>query len=883
MSLASQTQRNLQIGDTRCSYYSLEELEDTAKLCPEGTIKRLPFTIRIMLENVLRNNASGIATPADVEAVLSWLKNRKGEAAVPYLPTRVVLQDLTGVPVMTDLAAMREAYSAAGGDPQDINPVTPTDLVVDHSVQVDHYASGDALRLNVEFEYERNRERYEFLRWSQGAFSNVRVVPPGTGIVHQVNLEHLTQVITRAKGGELYPDTCAGADSHTTMVNGLGVLAWGVGGIEAESVMLGQPTFMTPPSVIGVRLSGALGNGITATDLVLTLTSKLREYGVVGKFVEFFGPGLASMPVTDRATIGNMAPEYGATCGYFPIDERAIEYLRRTGRDDEHVERVERYAHSNHLWYSAQCEPEYTDVIEFDLSAVETSLAGPRRPQDLVPLQGVPRNFTENFPAQQQGGANGAVPHGAVAIAAITSCTNTSNPSVMVGAGLLARKAVERGLKRNEWVKSSLAPGSKVVTKYLDQAGLSSYLDQLGFNTVGYGCTTCIGNSGPVAEQVRSTLDENAGTVVAAVLSGNRNFEGRIHPLVKASYIASPMLVVAYALAGRIGVDFESEPVGQDGNGQPVYLRDIWPSQDEIFKTMAEAIKPEMFQEQYRSVYEGTAEWRKLKEGGAETYEWSDDSTYIKMPPFLNMNGHDRSSNVVGARVLVMVGDSITTDHISPAGSIQPASPAGQYLRKLGIKRAGFNSFGSRRGNHEVMVRGTFGNIRLRNQLVPEREGDWTVYFPEESEMHIFEAAERYREDHTPLIVLAGKNYGAGSSRDWAAKGPVLLGVRVVIAESYERIHQSNLVGMGILPLQYAEGQNAASLGLTGSETFKISGLSDGLSTNMEVTVSPVAADGTALPSFKTVARLDNRFEVEYYSGGGVLPWVVRSMLKRNA
>jgi aconitate hydratase len=887
-------------------------------------IARLPYSLRVLLENVLRASSKGDSDSKEVRAVLDWQPAEDPHREISFRPARVLLQDFTGVPAIVDLAAMRNAMGDLGGDPKRINPLLPSELVIDHSVQVDVFGSKIAIFKNTELEFERNRERYAFLRWGQEAFDDLRVVPPNTGIVHQVNLEFLARVVEE-RDGWAFPDTLVGTDSHTTMVNSLGVLGWGVGGIEAEAAMLGEPLSMLVPQVVGFRLSGRLPEGSTATDLVLTVTEKLREVGVVGKFVEFFGPGLAGLTLADRATIANMSPEYGATCGFFPVDDETLAYLRMTGRREERVGFVEEYCRDQGLFHDESVEPEYTQVVDLDLGSVEPSLAGPRRPQDRVPLRDARETFlaalptfgveygnhdnavAETFPAsdptteQVPGGDRAHAPepsgapvaladvapssvqvefdgesfelgHGSVVIAAITSCTNTSNPAVMVAAGLLAKNAVERGLSRRPWVKSSLAPGSKVVTEYYERAGLSSFLDELGFDVVGYGCTTCIGNSGPLPEEISAAVEEGE-LVVCSVLSGNRNFEARIHPEVKANYLASPPLVVAYALAGRMDIDLTSEPLGQDRDGNDVFLSDVWPRPEEVQETIASALQKEMFTRTYADVFTGDERWRALDTPEGELFEWSPDSTYVRLPPYFE--GMEQEPGTVddfeGARCLVMLGDSVTTDHISPAGAIKPDSPAGGYLTDHGVERKDFNSYGSRRGNHEVMVRGTFANVRLRNLLVPEKEGPWTKHLPDGEETTIFEAAERYRDEGVPLVVLAGKEYGSGSSRDWAAKGPKLLGVRAVLAESYERIHRSNLVGMGLLPLQYIEGENAESLGLTGREAFSISGLEDGEANEVTVRADDI--------EFRARLRADTPRERDYLRHGGVLPFALRALL----
>ncbi len=853
---------------------------------------RLPFTQRVLLENLLRREDGDAVTSEDIEALANWRPNSAEEREVAFAPARVLLQDFTGVPAVVDLASMRDALETMGGDPERINPLQPVDLVIDHSVQVDAYGSDGAFAENVSFEYERNRERYLFLRWGQQAFRNFRVVPPGTGIVHQVNLEYLASVVFQNEdSGLVYPDTLVGTDSHTTMINGLGVLGWGVGGIEAEAAMLGQPVSMLIPEVVGFRLTGALPEGATGTDLVLTVTQMLRELGVVGKFVEFFGPGLSQLPLPTRATIANMAPEYGATVGFFPVDEETLSYLRFTGRDEAQVALVEAYCKEQGLFRTDDTpDPSFSAMLELDMGEVEPSLAGPRRPQDRVLLR-ESKDAWQGALAELAGehadappvevarnGASFEVGHGSVVIAAITSCTNTSNPEVLVGAGLLAKAAVERGLQRKPWVKTSLAPGSKVVTDYLDAAGLTPYLDALGFNLVGYGCTTCIGNSGPVDADVAAAVNEG-GLVAAAVLSGNRNFEGRVNPVVRANYLASPPLVVAYALAGHMDFDPLTEPIGEDREGNAVMLSDLWPSQHAIEEAMRESVRSEMFRDQYGSVFEGDPAWRTLEAPEGSRYGWDEGSTYVKNPPYFENLAQEPEEleDIAGARVLVMVGDSVTTDHISPAGSIAPNSPAAAYLFERDIKRGDFNSYGARRGNHEVMMRGTFANIRLRNQLAPGTEGGVTRHLPDGEEQSIFDAAMQYRDEGVPLMVLAGKEYGTGSSRDWAAKGPRLLGVRAVIAESYERIHRSNLVGMGILPLQYLGGESREGLGLSAEETFAIDGIAEGLRPGGRVTVT-ATADSGAITTFDTIVRIDTPVELEYYRNGGILPYVLRQL-----
>ena len=859
-------------------------------------LTRLPFTIKVLLENVLRNVGRGFVTEDDVRFVAGWTPGTGVAQEVPFLPGRVVLQDFTGVPCVVDLAAMRDAMTELGGDPDRINPLVPADLVIDHSVQVDSFGTPEAFAANVEREYERNRERYMLLRWAQQAFDNFSVVPPGTGIVHQVNLEYLAPVVAaREIDGELvaFPDTLVGTDSHTTMINGLGVLGFGVGGIEAEAVLLGQPISQPTPVVIGLRLTGAMRPGATATDLVLTVTEMLRAHGVVGKFVELFGDGLSSLSLADRATISNMSPEFGATATMFPIDDGTLEYMRLTGRPDEVVARAEAYARAQGMFrVDGAPDPAFDEVLELALEDVEPSLAGPSRPQDRVALPEVREGFRERFAEGLV--ANGDGPHyepvdvtsggetfplasGSVAIAAITSCTNTSNPSVMVGAGLLAKKAVERGLETPPWVKTSLAPGSRAVTGYLEKAGLDEYLDKLKFDLVGYGCTTCIGNSGPLAEPIAQAIEHN-GLVAAAVLSGNRNFEGRVHPNIRASYLASPPLVVAYALAGRVDIDLTEEPLGTGSDGAPVFLSEIWPTHEEIAETISSSIDSELFTTSYATVFEGDDRWKALPVPDGGTYDWAADSTYIRRPPFFEALAPEPPGidDVVGARVLCVVADSVTTDHISPAGSIAAASPAGRYLVDSGVELRDFNSYGSRRGNHEVMMRGTFANIRLRNALADGKEGNWTTHLPSGELTSVYDASMRYQADETPLLVIAGREYGSGSSRDWAAKGTLLLGVRAVIAQSFERIHRGNLVGMGVLPLEFLPGEGLAELGLTGHETFEIRGLAD-LEPRQRVTVA-YTTDGGGSGSFETVSRVDGPTELAYMRNGGVLPTVLRRL-----
>jgi len=873
-----------------------------------ASFDRLPFSIRILLESVVRHAGGGYVSEQDVATVAGWRPTGTRED-FPFMPTRVVLQDFTGVPAVVDLAAMRDGLARLGGDPTRINPVVPADLVIDHSVQVDYFGRADAYKLNVEREYQRNGERYQLLRWAQNAFEDFSVVPPGTGIVHQVNLEYLAAVVhRRQEQGDWvsYPDTCVGTDSHTTMINGLGVVGWGVGGIEAEAVLLGQPYYMLLPEVVGMRLTGSLPEGATATDLVLRVTEMLRQHGVVGRFVEYFGSGLSNLPLADRATISNMSPEYGATVGFFPVDSETIRYLAATGRSEAHCDRVERVSKELGLFRTNETpDPEYTSTLELDLSTVEPSLAGPKRPQDRVRLSEIKSSFKQVLPTllpqgvslEGEGGAATAtatrrevevqldgspqpIGDGSVVVAAITSCTNTSNPSVMVGAGLLAKAAVEKGLDVQPWVKTSLAPGSQVVTDYLTAAGLLPYLEQLKFQVVGYGCTTCIGNTGPLAESIENAVVEH-GLVVSAVLSGNRNFEARIHPNIRANYLASPMLVVAFALAGRIDFDLYNEPIGHDKEGKPVFLDDIWPSPQDIRDCIAESLRPQMYRTRYAEVFDGDEHWKALPlpEGDMNLYEWDPASTYIRNPPFFeDMTLEiEKPGDIEDARVLALLGQTVTTDHISPAGAIAKAGPAGRYLQAHDIRPVDFNTFGSRRGNHEVMMRGTFANVRIKNQLVNGKEGGYTIHFPTGEEMSIYDAAMRYIEAGTPLVVLAGTEYGTGSSRDWAAKGTLLLGVKAVIAKSFERIHRSNLVGMGVLPLEYTGDDTTASLGLTGEENFSIRGIADGLSPRASVQVEARRADGS-LVSFETRARLDSDIDVEYYENGGILQTVLRKM-----
>ena len=897
------TRKTLQLGEP-VSYYSLATLQEKYP-----NVEQLPYSLKILLENLLRCEDGRFVKGADVEALARWDVKGTVQKEISFAPARVLLQDFTGVPCVVDLAAMRDACRQLGGDPNRVNPLQPVELVIDHSVQVDYFGQADAFQLNAELEFSRNKERYAFLRWGQNAFRNFRVVPPDTGIVHQVNLEYLARVVVSdraADGVVAYPDTLVGTDSHTTMINGLGVVGWGVGGIEAEAAMLGQPISMLIPPVLGFRLTGAMLEGATATDLVLTITERLRKHGVVGKFVEFFGPGLGDLTIADRATLGNMCPEYGATIAIFPIDDMTLDYLRLSGREASRVQLVDAYAKAQGLFRRASDpDPAYSEIIELDLGTVEPSLAGPRRPQDRVSLKQAKSGFQSALSTLQAGLKKGAaaapaaapmvaggavavaempavgqLAHGSVVIAAITSCTNTSNPSVMIGAGLLAKRAVERGLVRQPWVKTSLAPGSKVVTEYLRQAGLQTYLDTLGFNLVGYGCTTCIGNSGPLPDDVAAEV-EGRNLVVASVLSGNRNFEGRIQQQVRANYLASPPLVVAYALAGRMTMDLTTEPLGTDRSGTPVYLRDIWPTEREIQETMLKAVNAKMFREQYADVFSGDERWRSLKVPTGDRFAWEPDSTYIRNPPFFDGVTLEPAplADIRGGRALALLGDSITTDHISPAGSIKKDSPAGRYLIAHGVQPSDFNSYGARRGNHEVMMRGTFANIRLRNMLAPGTEGGWTTYMPDGDVMTIYDAAMKYKSAGVPLVVIAGKEYGSGSSRDWAAKGTLLLGVRAVIAESFERIHRSNLVNMGVLPLVFPAGCTAASLCLTGREVFVIQGIAGGLRPGGSVSVTAI---GDKTIEFEAVARIDTPEELVAFKHGGILPYVLRQLVARG-
>jgi aconitate hydratase len=882
------TRATLDVGGRSYAYYSLAKAGETL-----GDVARLPFSMKVLLENLLRFEDGVTVTTEDVQAIVDWLGNQgKVEREIQYRPARVLMQDFTGVPAVVDLAAMRDAMKALGGNPEKINPLVPVHLVIDHSVMVDEFGTPKSFERNVELEYQRNIERYKFLKWGSSAFSNFKVVPPGTGICHQVNLENIARGIWSSAGPDgvevAYPDTLVGTDSHTTMVNGLGVLGWGVGGIEAEAAMLGQPVSMLIPEVVGFKLNGALAEGITATDLVLTVTQMLRKKGVVGRFVEFYGPGVSELSLADRATIANMAPEYGATCGFFGVDEKTLDYLRLTGRPDHEVALTEAYAKAQGLWLTrGMPDPVFTDTLELDMGSVQPSLAGPKRPQDKVVLGEVDDQFVGNFnkefgmdPAsiQRRVPANGHdLGHGDVVIAAITSCTNTSNPSVLVAAGLVARKAREKGLTQKPWVKTSLAPGSQVVTDYLERSGLQADLDALGFNLTGYGCTTCIGNSGPLPEHISQAIHAN-DLVAASVLSGNRNFEGRVSPDVRANYLASPPLVVAYALKGTVTQDMVGDPIGTGSDGQPVYLRDIWPTNAEVRSLIDQYVNADMFKARYADVYKGDERWRAIEVTGGDTYAWDVTSTYIQNPPYFEGMSMTAAglTDIVGARPLAIFGDSITTDHISPAGSIKLDSPAGRYLTEHQVSRADFNSYGARRGNHEVMMRGTFANIRIKNQMTPGIEGGVTRHVPTGEVMAIYDAAMRYKQDGTPLVVIAGKEYGTGSSRDWAAKGTNLLGVRAVIAETYERIHRSNLVGMGVLPLQFLNGENRESLGLTGDERFSVTGVAD-LQPRQEVDVQVERTDGSS-SSFRARVRIDTANELEYFRAGGILHYVLRKL-----
>ena len=890
------TRTDLKVGGQTYQIYSLPTLEKAGF----PGVSRLPFSMKVLLENLLRREDNAFVKADDIRAVAGWDATGSAEKEISFMPARVLLQDFTGVPCVVDLAAMRDAMVSLGGNPDRVNPLQPVELVIDHSVQVDYFGRPDALALNAELEFSRNKERYAFMRWGQRAFNNFKVVPPDTGIVHQVNVEYLARVVfSQTVDGvqEAYPDTLVGTDSHTTMVNGLGVVGWGVGGIEAEAAMLVQPSSMLIPKVLGVRLTGSLKPGITATDLVLTVTERLRKHGVVGKFVEFFGEGLKHLTIADRSTLGNMCPEYGATVAIFPIDALTLDYLRLTNRDASRVALVEAYAKAQGMFREeGQPDAVYSESIEISLDAIEPSLAGPKRPQDRVALNAAKPAFASALPAMKEQAKAAAAQSGAVAvaeqtvagmadgsvvIAAITSCTNTSNPSVLVAAGLLAKKAAEKGLTRKPWVKTSLAPGSKVVTEYLDAAGLTPYLEQLGFHTVGYGCTTCIGNSGPLPDEVSATIREGS-LVVASVLSGNRNFEGRIQQDVRANYLASPPLVVAYAIAGSMLTDITTEPLGTGTDGAPVYLKDVWPTEQELQQTVARVVTNEQYRKSYANVFDGDARWQGLQIPEGNRFDWEADSTYVRRPTFLEgmTMEQPKAADITGARVLALLGDSVTTDHISPAGNIKADSPAGKYLQEHGVKPVDFNSYGARRGNHEVMMRGTFANTRLRNQVAPGTEGGWTTLLPAGGVMSIYDASVQYREAGVPLIVIAGKEYGSGSSRDWAAKGTFLLGVKAVIVESFERIHRSNLVNMGVLPLQFKAGENAASLGLTGTEEFSLVGVADKLSPRGDVTVQAKAADGS-VRSFTVTCRIDTPEELVAFRHGGILPYVVRQLVAR--
>lgn len=887
LSLKTASASKLTVGNKQYNYFSLALAANKI-----GDGSKLPKSLKVLLENLLRHIDGSSVVEQDLQAIIDWQKTAHADREIAYRPARVLMQDFTGVPAVVDLAAMREAVKSLGGNVAQVNPLSPVDLVIDHSVMVDEFATQSAFGENVEIEMERNHERYLFLRWGQKAFNRFRVVPPGTGICHQVNLEYLGKAVWYEEiDGQLYayPDTLVGTDSHTTMINGLGVLGWGVGGIEAEAAMLGQPVSMLIPDVVGFKLTGKLSEGITATDLVLTVTQMLRKHGVVGKFVEFYGDGLADLPLADRATIANMAPEYGATCGFFPIDEVTLSYMRLTGRSDDEVALVEAYSKEQGLWRHAGDSPIFTSMLELDMSTVESSLAGPKRPQDRVELSQVPKAFRgavelevnkkipSHYPTVKYHNKSFELTDGAVVIAAITSCTNTSNPSVLMAAGLLAKKAVEKGLMRQPWVKSSLAPGSKVVTDYLAVAGLTPYLDKLGFNLVGYGCTTCIGNSGPLPEPIEEAIKQ-VDLTVGAVLSGNRNFEGRIHPLVKTNWLASPPLVVAYALAGNMNINLKTDPIGVDKAGNDVYLKDIWPSSDEIASAVQQ-VKTDMFRKEYNAVFEGDEAWRELKVESSATYHWQGDSTYIRHPPFFEGMQVKPApiKDIHGANILAILGDSVTTDHISPAGNIKKDSPAGRYLQEHGVAVADFNSYGSRRGNHEVMMRGTFANIRIKNEMVPGVEGGYTLHIPTGQQMAIYDAAMLYQQEKRPLAIVAGKEYGSGSSRDWAAKGTNLLGVRVVIAESYERIHRSNLIGMGVIPLEFKEGVSRKTLGLKGDERIDVVGLQS-LTPGQDLTVNITYGNGE-VKTVTTRCRIDTATEMDYYRHGGILHYVIRQML----
>lgn len=894
------SRKSFELNGKTYNYYSLQALQDAGV----ADVSKLPYSIKVLLESVLRQYDGYVIKDEHVENLAKWGKDADKDAEVPFKPSRVILQDFTGVPVVVDLASLRSAMAEMGGDPQDINPEIPVDLVIDHSVQVDAYGTEEALQRNMKLEFQRNAERYEFLSWAQKAYDNYRAVPPATGIVHQVNLEYLASVVHAVENEEgtfdAFPDTLVGTDSHTTMINGIGVLGWGVGGIEAEAGMLGQPSYFPIPEVVGVKLTGTLPEGTTATDLALKVVQVLREHGVVGKFVEFFGPGVVELPLADRATIANMAPEYGATCGFFPVDEEALDYMRLTGREEEHIAVTKKYLEENDMFFTPEkVEPVYTDVIEIDLSAIETNLSGPKRPQDLIPLSkmkevfqetvvapegpkglGLPANELEkSAPIAFEDGTKADFTSGDIAIAAITSCTNTSNPYVMLGAGLVAKKAVELGLTPPPHVKTSLAPGSKVVTGYLVDSGLQPYLDQIGFNTVGYGCTTCIGNSGPLRPEIEKTIAEN-DLLATSVLSGNRNFEGRIHPLVKANYLASPPLVVAYALAGTVNIDLKNDPIAKDKDGNDVFFKDIWPTAQEIKEVVKQTVTPELFRREYERVFTENEAWNSIKTSDDALYAFDEKSTYIQNPPFFQglSKEPEAISELKGLRVVGKFGDSITTDHISPAGAIGKDTPAGLYLRENGVEPRDFNSYGSRRGNHEVMMRGTFANIRIRNQIAPGTEGGFTTYWPTGEVMPMYDACMKYKEDGTGLVVLAGKDYGMGSSRDWAAKGTNLLGIKTVIAESYERIHRSNLVMMGVLPLQFMEGDSVESLGLTGEEEITVN-ITEDVKPRAVLQATATDQDGN-VKQFDVLARFDSEVEIDYYRHGGILQMVLRNKLK---
>lgn len=894
-----QSRKSFEIDGKRYHYYHLGALEEAGI----GKVSNLPYSIKVLLESVLRQYDGRVITKEHVENLAKWGTSEVKEVDVPFKPSRVILQDFTGVPAVVDLASLRKAMADLGGDPNKINPEKPVDLVIDHSVQVDKYGTADALQANMDLEFERNTERYQFLSWAQNAFDNYRAVPPATGIVHQVNLEFLAGVVLTNENAdgefEAFPDTLVGTDSHTTMINGIGVLGWGVGGIEAEAGMLGQPSYFPVPEVVGVKLIGELPNGATATDLALKVTQVLRKQGVVNKFVEFFGPGVVSLPLADRATIANMAPEYGATCGFFPVDGEALEYMRLTGRSEEQIKLVETYCQANGLFFDPELNPVYTEVVEINLADIEANLSGPKRPQDLIPLSQMKKEFNQAITAPQgnQGfgltesekdkevtvtfdnGDTTVMKTGAVAIAAITSCTNTSNPYVLVGAGLVAKKAVELGMEVPKFVKTSLAPGSKVVTGYLSDSGLLPYLDQLGFNLVGYGCTTCIGNSGPLKDEIEKAVAEN-DLLITSVLSGNRNFEGRIHPLVKGNYLASPPLVVAYALAGTVDIDLQNDPIGKDRNGNDVFFKDIWPTTEEVNEVVKQTVTPELFRREYENVFDDNARWNEIQTSNDSLYTFDDTSTYIQNPPFFEglKSDPEEVKPLAGLKVVAKFGDSVTTDHISPAGAIGKNTPAGKYLLENGVEIRDFNSYGSRRGNHEVMMRGTFANIRIRNQVAPGTEGGFTTYWPTGEVTSIYDACMKYKQDGTGLIVLAGKDYGMGSSRDWAAKGPNLLGIKTVLAESFERIHRSNLVLMGVLPLQFKDGENADTLGLTGKETIDVQ-VDENVRPRDLLKVTATAEDGSK-KEFEVLVRFDSEVEIDYYRHGGILPMVLRDKLQ---